>query len=261
MEINSRPGTPAQGKPAPTIEEKREQWRKERQARRRRRMAARLIGLVLAFIAGMALGYALRDGGQQDPAQAATTTTNTPPASVTSFDPAAIITYAPPPMDNPRELWSIDHGQEDTPLLDVDLDPVTQWGIYTAACDRDPAIFCAVMAIGYTESRFNADTGGDGGDSLGMMQINTRYHGERMEALGVTDLTDPVQCALVAVDYLKELMDSFQADTGDHVLYMAYNMGPKGAREAVQAGTTSTAYSRGIMALYLSYMEEMEAAK
>ena len=110
MEINSRPGTPAQGKPAPTIEEKREQWRKERQARRRRRMAARLIGLVLAFIAGMALGYALRDGGKQDPAQAATTTTNTPPASVTSFDPAAIITYSQPPMDNPRELWSIDHG-------------------------------------------------------------------------------------------------------------------------------------------------------
>ena len=254
MDKDTRPGTWRDCND-PNLAKRMEDYRRKRKARRRRQMVARFITLALSFIAGMALGYALRAG--QEPAQAANMGATTPPIEVEAIDPAIFVTCAPP-MDNPRELWSIEHGQEETPLLDVDLDPVTQWGIYAAACDRDPALFCAVIAIAWTESRFQPDTVGDGGNSLGMMQINTRYHGERMEALGVTYLTDPVQCALVAVDYLKELMDSFQADTGDHVLYMAYNMGPSGARKALNAGQTSTDYSREVMTVYQEYLEELE---
>lgn len=253
MENSSRPGTPVT--PSPDLEQRLEARRKERQARRRRQAVTQLITLALAFIAGMALGYALRAG--REPAQAATTGTAAPPIEVEAIDPAIFVTCAPP-MDNPRELWSIEHGQEETPLLDVDLDPVTQWGIFTAACDRDPALFCAVMAIAWTESRFQPDTVGDDGNSLGMMQINTKYHRERMEALGITDLTDPIQSAIVAADYLKEIEGLTGATTDDPLLYMAYNMGPAGARKALLAGTESTEYSDKVLATYRGYREQME---
>ena len=266
MENSSRPGTP--DPEGMTLSQQLDARRKElearhrerdarRKARRRRQMVARFITLALAFIAGMALGYALRAG--QEPAQAANMGATTPHIEVEAIDPAIFVTCAPP-MDNPRELWSIEHGQEETPLLDVDLDPVTQWGIYAAACDRDPALFCAVMAIAWTESRFQPDTVGDDGNSLGMMQINTKYHRERMEALGITDLTDPIQSAVVAADYLKEIEGLTGATTDDPLLYMAYNMGPAGARKALLAGTESTEYSDKVLATYRGYREQMEWA-
>ena len=67
------------------------------------------------------------------------------------------------------------------------------------------------MAIAAVESDFNPRGIGDDGDSIGMMQINTCWHTGRMAALGVTDLTDPVQCAAVAIDYLLELEETMQA--------------------------------------------------
>ena len=112
------------------------------------------------------------------------------------------------------------------------------------ACEYDPGLFCFLMAIGQHESRFNPDTQGDGGDSLGVFQINTRWHTGRMEALGVTDLTDTAQCAAVALDYLRELVSRYGFEPESEALLMAYNMGPGGARKALNAGQTSTEYSR-----------------
>jgi len=117
------------------------------------------------------------------------------------------------------------------------------------------------MAIAEVESGFDTDLLGDGGDSIGMMQINTRWHTGRMEALGVTDLTDPVQCATVAIDYLLELEDIMGAGPDDHALYLAYNMGPSGARRAIRAGTAATEYSAAVMEAYRNYMTEMERAQ
>lgn len=91
-----------------------------------------------------------------------------------------------------------------------------------------------------------------------MMQINTKYHRERMEALGITDLTDPIQSAVVAADYLKEIEGLTGATTDDPLLYMAYNMGPAGARKALLAGTESTEYSDKVLATYRGYREQME---
>ena len=111
----------------------------------------------------------------------------------------------------------------------------------------------SVMAIASVESGFDPQMVGDGGDSIGMMQINARWHTGRMEALGVTDLTDPVQCAAVAVDYLQELGESLDAGPGDHRLYVGYNAGPSRAKR-----TSSTAYSEMVMEIYQEYIGEME---
>ena len=149
-------------------------------------------------------------------------------------------------------LWSDDRSRIDTPLLKVPLAAETQWAIFEQ-CGQDADLFCSVMAIAEVESDFDANLLGDGGDSIGMMQINTRWHTGRMEALGVTDLTDPVQCATVAIDYLLELEGILEAGPGDQGLYVGYNAGPSKAKR-----TSSTAYSREVMAVYQEYIEEME---
>lgn len=173
---------------------------------------------------------------------------------------APVVTIPMEPEINAADLWSDDRSRIDTPLLDhADLEPETQWAIFDL-CGQDTDLFCATMAIAYHESRFTPDLIGDDGKSVGMMQINARWHTGRMEVLGVTDLTDPEQCAAVAIDYLKELEDITGATPDDPALYMAYNMGPSGARKALDAGRETTPYSEAVLATYRSYKEEMEWA-
>lgn len=146
-------------------------------------------------------------------------------------------------------------------LESVPLDAETQAAILEL-CGGDRDTFCAIMAIAWVESRFDTDAVGDNGVSIGMMQVNTRWHTGRMEALGVTDLTDPVQCAAVALDYLRELSEGYGFGwITDHSLYMAYNMGPGNARAAIDSGTTSSGYSRAALTAYGDYAQEMEAAQ
>ena len=160
------------------------------------------------------------------------------------------------PADSSSELWSDDGTLHRIKPLDIPLEAETQWAIYEA-CDYDPGLFCLVMAIAEHESDFDPETVGDGGSSLGMMQINTRWHTGRMEALGVTDLTDPVQCAAVALDYLRELVSRYGFEPESEALLMAYNCGPGGANRLIQAGTTFTDYSQEVTKIYQGYMEEM----
>ena len=177
-----------------------------------------------------------------------------PPVQIT--DPAGQETDA---QDKPTasDLWSDDGSLRRIKPLDVALDAETQWAIYEA-CGYDPGLFSLVMAIAEHESEFQPDLQGDNGQSIGMMQINTKWHTGRMEALGVTDLTDPVQCAAVAIDYLQELESRYGFEAESEALLMAYNMGPSGARKALNEGRTSTDYSREIMTVYQGYLAELE---
>lgn len=142
-------------------------------------------------------------------------------------------------------------------LESVELDAETQWSIY-AECKQDPQLFCTVMAIAAKETGYNTNAIGDGGNSIGMFQINTPWHLERLEALGITDLKDPVQSARVAVDILTELTEIYGFETATHSQLMAYNMGASGARKAMDAGNESSEYSREVMSFYQGYMKEME---
>lgn len=208
-----------------------------------------------AIIMGVAIlisGHAEVKGESPDipPADApALTIIQTPPAPPPTADPL--------PMDNARELWSVERDKQDTPLLSADLDATTQWAIYDV-CDRDNQLFCTVMAIAWKESLYQTDIIGDGGDSIGMMQINTRWNTDRMERLGVTNLTDPVQSSMVAVDLLRELAETFDSGISDTTTLMAYNMGPTGARRAIDAGTYETAYTQEVTAMFQTYLQEME---
>lgn len=166
---------------------------------------------------------------------------------------APVLAIPEAPAITAANLWSDDRSRIDAPLLDVPLEAETQWTIFEQ-CGQDADLFCAVMAIASVESGFDSQTVGDDGDSIGMMQINTRWHTGRMEALGVTDLTDPEQCAAVAIDYLLELEGILKAGPEDHRLYIGYNCGPSRAKR-----TGSTAYSETVMGIYQEYIGEMEA--
>lgn len=48
------------------------------------------------------------------------------------------------------------------------------------------------------------------GDCIGLMQVSEKWHQDRMERLGVTDLTDPYDNILVGVDYLAELFEQYE---------------------------------------------------
>lgn len=91
-------------------------------------------------------------------------------------------------------------------LQTAELDAETQWSIY-AECGNNAQLFCTVMAIANHETGYDTNAIGDGGNSIGMMQINTPWHTERLADLGITDLTDPVQSAKVAVSILQGLTD------------------------------------------------------
>lgn len=48
------------------------------------------------------------------------------------------------------------------------------------------------------------------GDCIGLMQVSEKWHQDRMERLGVTDLTDPYDNILVGIDYLSELFELYE---------------------------------------------------
>ncbi len=61
-----------------------------------------------------------------------------------------------------------------------------------------------IQAVGWVESRFQPDA--ENGGCVGVMQVAPKWHKDRMDRLGVTDLTDVRQNMTVAVDYLADLV-------------------------------------------------------
>ena len=107
-------------------------------------------------------------------------------------------------------------------LYNVPLDAELQIHIIETAEEYgiDPAI---IFAMAYRESAYNPGIMGDGGNSYGLMQIQPRWHSERMERLGCLDLLDPYQNVTVAIDYLAEMLGWYGGDMAKALV--AYNQG------------------------------------
>lgn len=103
-----------------------------------------------------------------------------------------------------------------------------------------------VLGVIEHESDFNASAVGDNGNSLGLMQIQSRWHKERMEQLGCDNLLDPYQNVTVGIDILSELLDTYQ-DTERALI--VYNAGAAGAyNNWFQHGMYSNDYSSSVLA-------------
>lgn len=105
------------------------------------------------------------------------------------------------------------------------------------ACDEAGCPYELVLSIIFCESNYR-NVNGDGGRSIGYMQIQPRWHQARMEKLGVTDLTDPLSNFRVGCDLLAELLGKHSVEDALSV----YNTG----------GTGHRSYANKV----ISYMEE-----
>ena len=111
-------------------------------------------------------------------------------------------------------------------------------------CREAGVDYYIVLALIERESGYIYDATGDNGASKGLMQIQERWHRDRMDALGVDDLYNPYSNMRVGVDFLAEIQYRF---SGDHSVLMVYNMGATGASKRWAEGVYSTNYSTQIL--------------
>lgn len=104
----------------------------------------------------------------------------------------------------------------------------------------DPAI---VVAMIERESTFRAGVIGDNNRSFGLMQIQPKWHMERMKKLGMYELLDPYQNIVVGVDFIHELLGYGKGTTW---ALMAYNGGPSYANKMRESGQVSD-YAKDII--------------
>ena len=133
---------------------------------------------------------------------------------------------------------------EQAPLYDVPLSADLQEHI-RQLCDDYGVDMPLVLAIIGQESNYRTDAVGDDGNSLGLMQIQPRWHQGRMDRLGVTDLLDPYQNITVGIDLLAELISE---NKGTEWAVAAYNAGAEIADYNNAIGTR-TEYTESVMML------------
>lgn len=105
---------------------------------------------------------------------------------------------------------------------DIPMDAETQRLLYKA-CQETGIRYELALAVVWRETDFR-NIEGDGGDSAGYMQVQEKWHRDRMERLGVDDLTDPYGNFLVGCDFLAELLESYELEEA----LTAYNSGKAG---------------------------------
>lgn len=179
----------------------------------------------IVFMALLALAGCLRVEPQAEVRQEQTTTAEQ--QTTTAIVEVETETVAEPtynlcdiPLDEELQVWVFDY------CKDKKLNPY----LIFAMCER--------------ESQCKTDAVGDSGNSLGIMQIQPRWHQERMDRLGCTDLLDARQNIIIGVDILLELY-SKNEDTA--WVLMAYNGGVAYADRYYETGNISE-YAEGIMA-------------
>lgn len=129
--------------------------------------------------------------------------------------------------------------------FDVPLDYDLQVYIIQT-CEELNIDAAVVMAMIFYESSYQADAIGDGGNSVGLMQIQERWHKERMERLDVDNLLNPYQNVTVGIDLLAELLDEYNGNV--EMALMAYNAGRSGADQYwFSKGEYSNDYSRKVV--------------
>lgn len=101
---------------------------------------------------------------------------------------------------------------------------------------------CPELLEAIMESESSGNPNAENGNCKGLMQINLKYHGDRMQELGVANIYDSRGNILLAADYLVELFEEY-GDVG--TVLMVYN----GSEDAIARGQQGdyTDYASKIM--------------
>lgn len=134
-----------------------------------------------------------------------------------------------------QEVEEITETPEESRYYDIPLSEQLQDHIFEE-CEKNGIDTALVLAVIWQESQYDASAVGDGGSSVGLMQIQERWHEDRMERLGCTDLYDPYQNITVGVDLLAEL---YNTNPDIYWVLMAYNGGIDYANSMVAADSQS----------------------
>ena len=197
----------------------------ERQKRKGWKVVLLVDVLMVGIIAGTAFGamIANRATSQPDPTEQTEATATVP----TETQPETAATEAP------ATLYNVPLSEE----LQLHIIETSE------AHGIDPTV---VIAMAGVESSYRPTARGDGGNSLGLLQIQPKWHKERMGRLACTDLLDPFQNVTVGVDILAGLLDNYDGNIS--MALMAYNAGAGGAnRYWFSKGVYSNDYSEAVL--------------
>lgn len=189
-----------------------------------------------AVISGMAMPAAApTDGGTVAQMKGAV------PLSSFEKDEPVVKTSVPLPVvvESPVEDETAEqsHYNDDIPLTHEEQD----W--LQAACEEFDVPYALALGLIEKETTFR-NVVGDDGASTGYMQIQQKWHWDRMERLGVTDLTEPNGNFRVGCNFLSELYEKYQ----DWSLTLTvYNMGHNPGY--------ITDYARDVMENYIRWQE------
>lgn len=107
-------------------------------------------------------------------------------------------------------------------------------------CKKRYLSYSLVMAVIEQESDYDTNCISDGGNSIGLMQIQPVWYQDKIKKLGITDLKDPIQNVKLGTMILQDLMERYE--DVDCAL-MAYNMGEPVAKRLWSKGTYESKYS------------------
>ena len=129
-------------------------------------------------------------------------------------------------------------------IYDVPLTAKLQ-SFIVAECEDNHIEPAVVFAMIEQESQYNAGAIGDNHNSFGLMQIQPRWHKDRMIKLGCNNLFDPFQNVKVGINYLSELNAKY--NNIDKAV-TAYNAGSYGAyKKYFSKGVYQSSYTKSVM--------------
>lgn len=188
--------------------------RRARQEAHRQRLNACLALILAAMVCCVALIVTARADAPETPLPEAA---EAPTRRELLLDAAlAAADVDQPAQEQVRTVWTYYNVPLSTALQD-DL---------RCACDESGVEMALALAVIRQETEYR-NLVGDGGRSVGYMQVQPRWHGDRMARLGAEDLTVPLDNFRVGCDYLAELMARYPLTEA----LTAYNTGAPGKSE------------------------------
>lgn len=136
----------------------------------------------------------------------------------------------------------------------VPLDEQFQRYVFGVCEERNvsPALIFAIME---RESDFRADCVGDSGNSLGIMQIQPKWHQWRADKLGCLDWMNPYDNATVGIDIIADYFEKYGDDV--YFVLMVYNGGLGYANRMTNKGVISD-YAKSVVARAEELDKEIE---
>lgn len=114
-----------------------------------------------------------------------------------------------------------------------------------AACEETGCPYELALAVIFRESTYR-NVNGDNGNSIGYMQVQPCWHQERMERLGVTDLSDPLSNFRVGCDLLAELIDRYGSAESALTCYNTGSPGTSGYANRVLSYMNETFFAEEV---------------